>query len=238
MKATRTTFVICLPLRARPRAAVFSTNASATTGPKTRPLGHSALEDGVKLRGRFFGRGNVYVILAHMYPADQVSWYPFAQVLAEAGYKAFTFDFRGYGVSEGEKVIPSIDRDLEAALELARARGATQVFLVGASMGGTAALKVAAREDVSGVVVLSAPLEFKGLDAGDDVSMVSEPLLLIASERDRSAAASATRIFEDAPGGAELSLLPGSAHGTDMLESNAGDEVRELLLEFLRTHTR
>ncbi len=67
--------------------------------------------DGTPLRGHLFGKGPTGVILAHMYPADQKSWFPLARKLAEEGYLAMTFDFRGYGESGGEKVISEIDRD-------------------------------------------------------------------------------------------------------------------------------
>ena len=195
-------------------------------------------EDGVKLRGRLFGQGEAFVVLSHAYPEDQTSWYPFAGELANNGYAVFTLDFQGYGVSEGKKEVPRTDEDLVGAVELVQGRGAKQVFLVGASMGGTAALKVAAREDVSGVVTISAPVEFRGLDVRDDVSTVSAPKLFIASEGDRSAAVSASQLFENAPGESDLHIVSGSAHGTDIFDGEAGDEVRGLILNFLAAHSQ
>ena len=117
-------------------------------------------DDGVELKGRLFGQGSRGVVLAHMYPADQSSWWGFAQTLADEGYVALSFDFRGYGNSGGDKEIKLIDRDVRAALDFLEKQGATTVFLAGASMGGTASLKVAAKEGekLAGVVSLSAPL--------------------------------------------------------------------------------
>ncbi|MFQ5933222.1 MAG: alpha/beta hydrolase [Dehalococcoidia bacterium] len=194
-------------------------------------------EDGVKLRGRRFGTGEVFVILAHMFPSEQTSWYPFARVLEENGYSAFTLDFRGYGVSEGKREISEIDKDLLAAIELARSEGARQVFLVGASMGGTAALKVAAHRSVAGVVAISAPVEFLGLDVTEDVALVEEPKLFVATEDDRSAAINASTLFESAQGSKELEVFAGSAHGTNIFSSEIGAELEALILEFLATHT-
>src|SRR4029450_11144518 len=53
--------------------------------------------DGVQLSGRLFGpeSASAGVVLAHMLPADQTSWYPFAERLASQGYRVLTFDFRG-----------------------------------------------------------------------------------------------------------------------------------------------
>ncbi len=72
--------------------------------------------DGVRLSGRVFGSDDATagVVLAHMQPADQTSWYAFAERLGDAGYRALTFDFRGYcpggdaGCSEGTQNVGAI----------------------------------------------------------------------------------------------------------------------------------
>ena len=60
-------------------------------------------EDDVRLAGTLFGSGEIAVVMAHQgtYGADQTTWQPFARLLAERGYAALTFDFRGVGQSEG-----------------------------------------------------------------------------------------------------------------------------------------
>ena len=64
--------------------------------------------DGVQLSGRLFGPDSARtgIVLAHMLPADESSWYEFAIFLSQRGYKALTFDFRGYcpGGDAGWKV--------------------------------------------------------------------------------------------------------------------------------------
>ena len=52
-------------------------------------------EDGVQLSGHLFGSSNVGVVLSHMRPADQESWWPFARVLKDKGYQVLAYDFRG-----------------------------------------------------------------------------------------------------------------------------------------------
>jgi hypothetical protein len=67
--------------------------------------------DGVQLAGRLFGpeHPRTGVVLAHMLPTDQSSWFEFADMLAGNGYGVLTFDFRGYcpggdaGCSQGSK---------------------------------------------------------------------------------------------------------------------------------------
>ena len=60
-------------------------------------------EDGIELNGNVFGQGKKWVILSHMYPTDQTSWFDFAQDLAQDGYIELTIDFRVYGKSKGDK---------------------------------------------------------------------------------------------------------------------------------------
>ncbi|MGW8320488.1 MAG: alpha/beta hydrolase [Thermodesulfobacteriota bacterium] len=192
--------------------------------------------DGTPLSGHLFGTGTTGVILAHMYPADQKSWVPFARKLAKEGYLVLTFDFRGYGESGGEKVISEIDRDLEGAYRFLRPK-VKKIFLVGASMGGTAAIRVAAENPTAGVVTLSAPMAFRGLDAGKAVQKLSVPCLFVAAEQDGYAAASA-REFNKTVKSSECLLLivPGPDHGTRLFDSTSGTKVEEAILRFLKEH--
>src|SRR6202795_3534595 len=112
--------------------------------------------DGVLLRGHLYGRGSTGVILAHMYPADQSDWTDFAKVLADHGYQALTFDFRGFTESEGRSGTEYADRDLLAAYKFMLTRTST-IFLAGASLGAEASILVAAKKPVAGVICISVP---------------------------------------------------------------------------------
>lgn len=188
--------------------------------------------DGVRLQGTLFGSGERGVILAHMYPADQQSWFPMARMLAGKGYRVLTFDFRGYGKSGGKKVISEIDRDLLGAYRFLAPK-VKEVFLMGASMGGTAAIRVAAREKVAGVVSLSAPVAFRGLSAREAIVRVRAPCLFVAAKGNRSAAQSAERLHALAQGPKRLLVVPGPEHGTNILKGPSGPEVREAIFQFL-----
>lgn len=212
--------------------------ASVVTGGSSgRPVSF-VTEDGVTLRGHLFGTGKGGVVLAHMYPADQTSWYSTAERLAESGYLALTFDFRGYGESEGEKEIKLIDRDVLAAISAIAEAGAQQVVLVGASMGGTASLIAADKSQtsspipVSGVVTLSAPVEFKGLSAAEAVPRLRIPLLFIAAEDD-AGADSARQLQQLATSACEVQLVPGDDHGTELLQGSQAEKVWNLLSAFI-----
>lgn len=190
-------------------------------------------EDGVPLRGYLFGQGKTGIVLAPMYASDQRSWHPLARLLAREGYQVLTFDFRGHGESGGRKDIPLLDRDARAALAALRGRGLSRLFLIGASLGGTASLMVAAREPVAGVVTLSAPVEFQGLSARGDLGRITVSKLIIASEGDRPAEASARELEAQSPAPKYLRILPGAAHGTDLLYGDQKEAVQKLLSDFL-----
>ncbi len=222
---------------------VACAGAEAPTAP---PEGSRAVSfpaaDGVRLEGRLVGEGSVAVVLSHMRPADQRSWWPFAEDLADAGYLVLTYDFRGYcpggvgGCSEGERELGEIWRDVLGAIDFVRGRGARQVVLIGASMGGTASLVAAAQEGVSvdAVVTLSAPASFEGmvLDA-DLLSRVDAAKLFIAGTGDATAADDAQALYAASPPPKRVEILTTDAHGTDILSGNQAGRARTLILQYL-----
>lgn len=187
--------------------------------------------DGVELVGEVRGEGEPAVVLLHMYPSDRTAWAPFAGVLADEGATVLTFDFRGFGDSEGERAIPEIWRDTLAAVRFMRERGHEEVVLVGASMGGIAALIVAVREDLAGVVTLSAPPSFMGLTiVPEAVELIEERKLFVAAEGDGPAATAAQQLYSLAPEPKRVEVVEGSDHGIELV---GAPPVRNLILEFV-----
>jgi alpha-beta hydrolase superfamily lysophospholipase len=204
---------------------------------ETQRLGVVVLEDGIVLSGRLFGPANdPVVILAHMRPNDQTAWFSFAEELSEQGFAALTFDFRGYGESEGSEDFGKLDEDLRAVISYMRDRGRTEIYLVGASMGGTTSLVVAALEQVNGVVAISPPSQFEGQDALVAVPQITAPKLFLASEADTAAALSQEEMLEAAAPPVDSELYTGNAHGTDLfdpLRSEHSAEARQRVIDFL-----
>jgi len=225
-------FLVLIAVALLPMTLWVGSCRSSAEAPKDAARIVFTSEDGVELSGYLFGSGDTVLILSHMYPADQSSWYSIARESAEKGYAVLTFDFRGYGRSGGSKDIEHIDLDLRAALEEVKARGVTSVVLVGASMGGTAALRVAAEQPTAGVVTISAPVEFKGLSAEDAVTRVKAPKLFMAAEEDVGAD-NARALHEAALPPKDLVLLPGSEHGTDLFSGRQGEDARRHFFGFL-----
>lgn len=192
-------------------------------------------EDGIDINGNIFGSGNRWVILSHMFPTDQTSWFDFAQYLADNGYIVLTYDFRGYGKSGGNQDIPNIDKDLEAALVFVRQHDAEKVFLMGASMGGTVSLIVASRQPVDGVISFSSPAKMMSLSAINVIKNINTPKLFIASRGDVEEAANARALYQASSEPKSLSILDGGAHGTYIFddEPDNAEILKQIVLDFL-----
>ena len=206
------------------------------------PLGPGEVEftstDGITLRGKHYGAGDVTVVLAHMRPSDQTSWAPFAETLADAGYAAFTFNFRGYRPSQGDKEIGLIDLDLGGALDYLATQGVTRPVVVGASMGGTAAVKAAANRDVAGIIAISAPKEIEGLSAADYVASVEEPKFFMVAEDDTSARLDGAALYDASSEPRYFEVFTGGEHGTDLVYGRHSELVRDRILELLELFTQ
>ena len=197
--------------------------ATATTAPDPAAgfeteIVEFSTPDGVALEGSLFSPadgGGTGIVLAHMRGVDRSTWEPFAGAAATEGFRVLTFDFRGYGGSEGEPDT-SLDVDLNAAVEHLRSEGVDGVVVMGASMGGTATINVASKLDLDGIVSLSAPAEFQGLPALDVAADVEEPTMFIAAADDQPYADSADAMAELTPDLRRLSVVDGSAHGTNL----------------------
>ena len=200
--------------------------------------------DGVSLSGRLFGpdAATAGVVLAHMLPADQTSWFEFADRLGGLGYRVLTFDFRGYcpggdaGCSKGTKDIRSIWQDEAGAVGFLQTLGVRGVALVGASMGGTASLVVAANETqtVQAVVTLSAPESIGGLSAGPDVIQAATAAkLFIAGNGDGVAAQTAQAFYDESQPPKRVEILTTADHGTDILEGGQAEVATNLIAGWL-----
>lgn len=208
---------------------------------------HFESADGVRLEGRLFGDGPVGVVLSHMFPADQRSWFDFAGILADEGFRSLTYNFRGYcpggvgGCSEGEQDIANIWQDVLGAIAFLESQGVRQVMLVGASMGGTASLIAAAQDgiEVGAVITLSAPARFEGLVADASlIQRVLEPKLFVAGAGDSTAADAAQGFYRDASSPKRVEIVPSNDHGSDLVTGSQAEVVRGLILRFLNQFSR
>ncbi|WP_012645285.1 alpha/beta hydrolase [Geotalea daltonii] len=144
---------------------------------------------------------------------DQSEWEPAVNALLSDGYQILTYDYPEH--------IDDQSRTLEDAISFIAATGARKIILVGASRGGVASIKVAARntnsDAIVGVVALSAPIEYEGtiFYNNHELSDIKIPKLLINSEND-DGVNDTRKMFELFEGSKELLICPGNAHGTEL----------------------
>jgi pimeloyl-ACP methyl ester carboxylesterase len=206
--------------------------------------------DGVRIAGRLFGDGPIGVVLGHQIDNDQTAWWDFAERLATDGYVALTINFRGYCPEEGADCsgdggTAEAWRDLVAASEELHNRGARRVVVIGASMGGTAAVVAAseARSAVDGLITLSAPADCCGMVVDRSAIQAADvPMLFIAGRFDGDAPSSARRLGRFAGSHGEIVILASGEHGTDLIGGLATPQVErrttDLILDFLDRVTR
>ena len=226
--------------RVAPLLAAVSILLVACSEPAPPPPGRLVTfeaQDGIALEGEVRGAGEVGVVLAPGYDEDRSTMAELADVLADRGYRTLAFDFRGTGGSGGELDVGLAPGDLSAAIAELRARGAQEVFVIGAGTGGSAALIAAPEEpaELRGIVTLSAPASFLELEV-TGIERVEEPKLFFAAEGDGSAQATAQALFEAAPPPKRVEVLVGSDNGAAILQGREAEEVRTLILGFLRTY--
>jgi pimeloyl-ACP methyl ester carboxylesterase len=175
--------------------------------------------DGATVYGVEVGTGTTGVVLGHQYFSNHCEFMDFARELAAAGFRALTIDFRYNGASTGGNS-SRLDLDVAAAAARLRADGATRVKLVGASMGGTAVL-VAASEitpPVDGVVSLSGPTYFRGLNAVRAVRRSRVPVRFLVTRGERRFAPDATYLMRAAATRDKAILrVANGGHGSSML---------------------
>lgn len=210
------------------------------------PAGSEAVSfktaDGVEIDGRLFGEpgASAGVVLAHMQPADQTSWYGFAETLADEGYRALTFNFRGYcpggdaGCSGGGARTDLMWQDVQAAVRFLRSRGVPRVGAIGASMGGMAALVAVSkpRTHIEAVATLSAQ-SLDGFAVGPEGLAVTATAKLFVAGLGDGAAVVAQKLYDQSAPPKRVEIVPSEDHGTDLLEGNQGPNVRFLLIRWL-----
>jgi alpha-beta hydrolase superfamily lysophospholipase len=198
--------------------------------------------DGTKLVGHRFGKGTTAVILAHQSEGDLCDWLPYAKRLASKGYFAFPIDFRGYGFSDVPAAGPNrYPQDIAAAAKALRNLGKKKIFVVGASMGGLAAVVAGAnvKPPLAGVVSVSSPARFRGMDGMKAGPRLRVPMLYLAATADDNAGFDFSKDAEamfakTAARDKRLELLPGAAHGIGLVGASA--RARASIESFLKGH--
>jgi pimeloyl-ACP methyl ester carboxylesterase len=170
------------------------------------------------------GTGPAGVVLGPQDNGDICQWLPYAEELATT-YRVALFDW-----DEPRSELP-----LLAAAALRHA-GVTQVVLGGASYGGALALSEAyrVRPRLAGVLSFSGELTLPGLDGRAGIRKWRGPLLALGSEQDDFFdSQNARQLRRLHPGAETIVMVPGHAHGVDLLDDPRQARVRAAADRFL-----
>ena len=210
---------------------------AAPTGPAVRgPTSPAqsfwlAAPGGAQVYAAVVGTGPATAVFVHEAgPWGLCGFWPYADWLARTnGVRSLLFSQCGAGASQcppGD----AADQWLEvttAAVTWARAHGAGQVTLVGASAGGIVALQVAAaiRPPVAAVVNLSGGRRWLGLDSLAAARRLGVPALFAVAPGDSVVSVGTMRrLYQAAPVRAKrlVVLAEGAGHGSELLGGAAG----------------
>jgi hypothetical protein len=188
---------------------------------------------GAQLYAAVVGAGPVAAVFVHEAgPRGLCGFWPYADWLARTnGVRSLLFSQCGAGASQCP---PGNAADqwlatTTAAVTWARAHGAGQLTLVGASAGGVVALQVAAsiRPPVDAVVDLSGERRWQGLDSLAAARRLQVPALFAVAPGDSLVSVATMRqLYDAAPVRAKrlVVLAEGAGHGWELLGGAAGSD--------------
>lgn len=194
-------------------------------------------EDGGLIYADIYGTGSRGVVLAHGGRFDRKGWDKQARVLAGAGFRVITIDFRGEGQSRGGAKGPASDQgrhlDVLGAIHYLRKRGAHSVSVVGGSMGGDYAAEAAEAEPAAiDRLVLLASGAYTPL-----LHMHGPKLFIVARDDANGDGLRLPKIqaqYAKALDPKELIVLEGSAHAQFLFATDQGERVTREILRFLQ----
>jgi pimeloyl-ACP methyl ester carboxylesterase len=176
-------------------------------------------------------------ILVHGQQWDASGWRDVAERFLSRGITALALNLRGYDGSSGKtnKFAPpapwSPVADLRATKALLRERGAREIALVGASMGGHAILASSFEADVECVVSVSAPVSA----VPDELSrrITGRKLFVCADHDSLGAAPNVLHCFEVVSRPKTLLMFGGREHSRAMFKAPYGDEAVQAIVDFV-----
>jgi pimeloyl-ACP methyl ester carboxylesterase len=195
-------------------------------------------EDGGLIDALLYGRGRRAVVLVHGGRFSKESWKPQVEILQQNGFRVLAIDLRGKGKSRGpgdsDPYTAPLHLDVLAAVRYLQKSGSSSVYVIGGSMGGSAAadaLALARPGEIQRLVML-------GTGASDEASakLTGRKLIIVARE---DASGSGPRLpgiqasFAKIPEPKRLIIVDGNAHAQFLFQSDQSERVMREILAFL-----
>lgn len=202
-------------------------------------------EDNVKIVADYFEPDKASshgIILLHMMPATKESWRALSEKLQQAGWQVLAIDLRGHGSSGGGDYRKFSDAehqasmfDLKAAHEFLKTKGASEVFVGGASIGANLSLwYLAEHSEVRAAVLLSPGVDYRGIKIESLAKQIAErnKILFVGSEDDASVMGDGCEGILRRLGSVQKICYGSGGHGTNLFDSHP--ELLEKILDFLK----
>ncbi len=211
-------------------------------------------DDGLPFVAELTGDGDRWVLLGHMWPTNRHIWDVLEARLIAEGYRVLSWDFRCHGDTRcqysGEPLddVPEVYLEWEAALDHAIEEDAEEIICIGASMGGTSLMQIAAyRTECAAVAAISSPNVFPNklpenyrdgrLNGLSTVAEIAVPKLFMVGATNRCAYLYSERYYERSTAPSRLIVYDTSLHGTTMIDdAEFRQDAQREILAFLRTH--
>jgi pimeloyl-ACP methyl ester carboxylesterase len=218
----------------------LATACGSDSGIVARPLWLTTA-DNVRLYAFEAGSGHVAVVLAHQGGSDLCEELPYAKTLITAGLRVLAFDFRGNGHSaRPSRNALAYRRDFAATIKRLN-RGPTQAFLIGASMGGAAAVQNSGGLPFAGVVSLSGTRLWPGYGINKPgPRALRAPFLYLGSRNDVRAPLKEARTILRKVGSRDKRgiFYRGSRHGWELVQTNPfSRKTRDLIVAWIDKHS-
>jgi alpha-beta hydrolase superfamily lysophospholipase len=205
-------------------------------------------DDGVMLHARYYpaqGQTTSAAVYLHQPGRSSEDWDYMAAKMAEKGVAGVAPDLRGHGESLSRRNGDDVDRetfesedfyamvqDVQAAVGFLRKTkklNGTPIQLVGADVGGSAALLYAVQDSsIETLALLSPGLMYDSVDiVGKVAAYGSRPLLMVVSVEDSYSVKSTDVLAKEARGVFHQQTYFGVGHGTKML--NREPDLEQLL---------
>jgi fermentation-respiration switch protein FrsA (DUF1100 family) len=179
-----------------------------------------------------------YTVLLSHGNAEDLGWVlPSLPPLRDLGFGVFAYDYRGYGLSQGRASEQHVYADIDAAYDYLTRElrvPAARIILYGRSLGAGAAVDLAARQSVGGLILESPFLTafrvmtriplfpFDRFRNVDKIGRVRCPVLVMHGEADEIVPLwHGQRLFERAPGPKMFLAVPGAHHNDFMWVAGA-----------------
>ena len=177
------------------------------------------------------------VVLVHGQAWDGSGWRDVAPRFVARGVPALALNLRGHDGSSGktdefvEGKAWSAATDVRAAKNELRSQGASQIALVGASLGGHAVMASSFENDVECVAVISAPV----VPTPDGLSrqISGRKLFVFADEDAGGIMPHVLRTFAAAERPKAMLMFGGTEHSRAMFAAPYGDEAISAIVDFV-----